>query len=155
MICYNVFLLKKLRCYITECVVKFYFRLTSPSVKERVEFFEDSPIIKDRPMIGITNPFNYLDREQLEMVLEDLGYIAKSKNTMKDMREKLVSFMQGKERPPVLFFNVETIPDKMQHYKIANHEPLHDITGMIQCILEELPQNISSKVLSKEVAKFR
>ena len=58
---------------------------------------------------------------------------------------------------PVLFMKTkyEQLATHMHRYEIANHEPLHDITGMIAAVLEELPSQIPDKKLSSEVATFR
>lgn len=129
--------------------------MKTPSIRERFDFFQDLPIARTRLKQGVISPFDGLDKDELKGLLEDLGYKVKKGESVKDQRQQLPLLLEGKKRPPILLLKSDSLPDALKDYAVCCHEPLHDLTGMIQMILEELPKHIANKNLSDEVSKFR
>lgn len=71
-----------------------------------------------------------------------------------EMQEELQSVLQGIQRPPALLTeNVDDI-NFLSSYEILACEPFHDITNVVQNIINELPSHIDNKSTQAEFEKF-
>ena len=90
----------------------------------------------------------------MEGHFEDRGIHLKGKVTKQQVEEELKRALKGIKRPLLIFTGVYEIPTCLTMYEILLQEPLHDITGMVSFILEELHHHMENKRLSEKMASF-
>lgn len=105
--------------------------------------------------MGCSKPFYDLDTDHLGQELVARG-IYDFERTKKERLQLLKDTLKGIQRVPTLLLNnpTEALTQlNLEGYTILDCEPLHDIKGQIDNILQELP-HILETALSNEIEKL-
>nr|XP_022316815.1 uncharacterized protein LOC111120391 [Crassostrea virginica] len=93
---------------------------------------------------GTVNPFQNLRKEEIIAELESRS-IWPEVETKSEVQEKLASVLHGVVRPPALCCEdpTRTVKDlNIDDYEVLACEPLHDLTNVIQNLIQELPHHV-------------
>lgn len=97
---------------------------------------------------GIAKPFDSLNAQQLKDVLRSRDVLTDA-TTKKDPKKQLKATLTGVQRAPSLLLRNPTQPLAslhLQDYEVLPCEPLHDIKGHIEHVLEELPDLLDDRL---------
>lgn len=131
------------------------FRQRMMSLEERRETVVRGEIWKELQK-GILNPFQNMKKQDLEDELENRN-IDTSNLNRNAMQQQLQETMSGIVRTPAL--SMQHPEDNLgkqnlQNYEVLCCEPLHDISGMVKNLIEELPSHLENKTVRTDYEKF-
>lgn len=92
---------------------------------------------------GVANPFQGLRKEHIIEELESRGRLHDEKKPI--MQDKLTKILHGIARPPALCCLhplKSTSKLNIKYFEILACEPLHDLTNVIQNLIQELPHHV-------------
>ena len=113
-------------------------------------------ILWKKSLSGDLYPFRNLKKKELEEELEARS-VEITDETKPKLVEHLNDILHGICRPPALMLKSPTKSSKelyIDDYEILGCEPLHDITNIIQHLIEELPYHIENLEARRDLEKF-
>ncbi|KAK3715334.1 hypothetical protein QZH41_010105 [Actinostola sp. cb2023] len=134
------------------------FRCPPVTFKERQEFVLQGPVSRARSLNHNPNPFSNLSKDELEREVRGRGLEVKN-NLKSTMQAELSSEMKGRKRvPALLYFNPKATLESIniEDYEVLTCEPMHDLSGHINNILQELPCHLPEResALMKDTVKL-
>lgn len=100
---------------------------------------------------GVVKPFDALTVDQIKEELRSRDIYTSASNKS-DLSRDLKKALRGVQRVPSLLLQNPTQPLSelhLQHYQILDCEPLHDIKGHIQNVIQELPGLLDQSTRTK------
>lgn len=113
-------------------------------------------ILWKKSLSGDLYPFRNLKKKEFEEELEARS-VEITDETKPKLVEHLNDILHGICRPPALMLKSPTKSSKelyIDDYEILGCEPLHDITNIIQHLIEELPYHIENLEARQDLEKF-
>ncbi|CAC5389542.1 unnamed protein product [Mytilus coruscus] len=135
-----------------ECCFK---RTPSDLEDRRAVFLKGESLVKIKQ--GNINPFQNLTKDELIEELECRGFDTFRLKTKARLQEEMSDLLHGISRPPALLLHY---PEKsltesnISCYEVLPCEPLHDISNVVQNIIQELPHHVKQNSTKLELEKF-
>ncbi|CAC5415964.1 unnamed protein product [Mytilus coruscus] len=135
-----------------ECCFK---RTLSDLEDRRAVFLKVESLVKIKQ--GNINPFQNLTKDELIEELECRGFDTFRLKTKVRLQEEMSDLLHGISRPPALLLHY---PEKsltesnISWYEVLPCEPLHDISNVVQNIIQELPHHVKQNSTKLELEKF-
>ncbi|CAG2231598.1 unnamed protein product [Mytilus edulis] len=135
-----------------ECCFK---RTPSDLEDRRAVFLKGESLVKIKQ--GNINPFQNLSKDELTEELECRGIDTFRLKTKASLQEEMSDLLHGISRPPALLLHY---PEKsltesnVSCYEVLPCEPLHDISNVVQNIIQELPHHVKLKSTKLDLEKF-
>ncbi|CAC5356825.1 unnamed protein product [Mytilus coruscus] len=121
----------------------------------RAVFLKGESLVKIKQ--GNINPFQNLTKDELIEELECRGFDTFRLKTKARLQEEMSDLLHGISRPPALLLHY---PEKsltesnISCYEVLPCEPLHDISNIVQNIIQELPHHVKQNSTKLELEKF-
>lgn len=131
------------------------WNITPMSLDDRQDVLKQG-ILWKRIMSGNLNPFQNLKKSDIVEELE-ARHLETAEKTKQELQNELSEVLHGICRPPALLLKSTTESTKDIHisdYEVLACEPLHDITNVIQHLIEELPYHVDNPQTKQELEKF-
>ncbi|CAG2231602.1 unnamed protein product [Mytilus edulis] len=130
-------------------------RTPSDLEDRRAVFLKGESLVKIKQ--GNINPFQNLSKDELTEELECRGIDTFRLKTKASLQEEMSDLLHGISRPPALLLHY---PEKsltesnVSCYEVLPCEPLHDISNVVQNIIQELPHHVKLKSTKLDLEKF-
>ncbi|CAC5408358.1 unnamed protein product [Mytilus coruscus] len=132
-------------------------RLQTPSDLEdrRAVFLKGESLVKIKQ--GNINPFQNLTKDELIEELECRVFDTFRLKTKARLQEEMSDLLHGISRPPalLLYYPEKSLTESnISCYEVLPCEPLHDISNVVQNIIQELPHHVKQNSTKLELENF-